>query len=109
MASQQICAVHRAANKASDVLCSYKAAVKRLMCFVDSEQQASSKGAFVRKVSGHRNWIRADGSSEYKAEAGRYHLYVANNCPWCHRQILHGLYMVLYSIPCIVCAVESSH
>lgn len=48
------------------------------------------KGEFVRPASAHRSWITADGSSSdgaqgYTAEAGRYHIYVANNCPWCHR------------------------
>lgn len=45
-------------------------------------------GAFVRGESRHRNWIKADGSSQFKPEKGRYHLYVANNCPWCHRAVL---------------------
>ncbi|KAL3163163.1 hypothetical protein ABBQ32_009571 [Trebouxia sp. C0010 RCD-2024] len=48
-------------------------------------QQKEGKGAFVRGESQHRNWIRADGSSPYQPEKGRYHLYIANNCPWCHR------------------------
>jgi putative glutathione S-transferase len=39
-------------------------------------------GEFVRGVSSARNMI---GSAEFPAEAGRYHLYVAFNCPWCHR------------------------
>lgn len=43
------------------------------------------KGEFVRPTSGFRKWITEDGSSGFKAEAGRYHLYLANNCPWCHR------------------------
>jgi glutathionyl-hydroquinone reductase len=43
---------------------------------------AAVKGAFVRPVSAHRNWITADGSSGLRAESGRYHLYIANNCPW---------------------------
>ncbi|KAA6429496.1 MAG: hypothetical protein FRX49_00888 [Trebouxia sp. A1-2] len=47
-----------------------------------------SKGAFVRKESQHRNWIKADGSTSFTPEAGRYHLYVANGCPWCHRTAL---------------------
>jgi hypothetical protein len=46
---------------------------------------AHSQGAFIRPDSKHRKWITVDGSSGFKAEAGRYHLYVANNCPWCHR------------------------
>ena len=32
-----------------------------------------------------RDRITADGSSGFKAEAGRYHLYVAYTCPWAHR------------------------
>ena len=26
--------------------------------------------------------------AEFPVEAGRYHLYIANNCPWCHRAVL---------------------
>jgi len=36
-------------------------------------------------VSSFRNWVRADGSSEYKAEKGRYVLYVSLACPWANR------------------------
>lgn len=50
--------------------------------------QPSVKGEFVRPVSNFRNWITKDGSSGFKAESGRYHLYVANNCPWAHRTIV---------------------
>lgn len=32
-----------------------------------------------------RNWITADGSSGFKAEPNRYHLYVSLGCPWAHR------------------------
>ena len=32
---------------------------------------------------------RADGSSGYQAEAGRYHLYVSAACPWAHRTIIY--------------------
>ncbi|BFZ25074.1 hypothetical protein BsWGS_28113 [Bradybaena similaris] len=46
------------------------------------------KGAFVRKESQFRNWITADGSSGYKAEADRYHLYVSLACPWAHRTLI---------------------
>eukprot|EP00897_Mesotaenium_endlicherianum_P003375 jgi/Mesen1/3065/ME000018S02373 len=46
------------------------------------------KGAFVRQTAAFRKHITADGSSGYPAEAGRYHLYLANNCPWCHRVAL---------------------
>src|ERR687894_724368 len=42
-------------------------------------------GRFVRSATSFRNWITADGSSGFPAEAGRYHLYVAWACPWAHR------------------------
>jgi len=44
-----------------------------------------AKGEFVRGVSGFRNAI---GDTDFPAEPGRYHLFVALNCPWCHRVIL---------------------
>ena len=37
----------------------------------------ASGGRFVRKESAFRDWITAAGRSGYKAEAGRYHLYVS--------------------------------
>jgi len=51
-------------------------------------------GHFVRAQSGFRNWITADGSAGptgeggFKAEAGRYHLYVSYACPWAHRTLV---------------------
>ncbi|MEI2578547.1 glutathione S-transferase family protein [Scytonema sp. PRP1] len=36
-----------------------------------------------------RNWVTADGSSGFLAQAGRYHLYVSYACPWAHRTILY--------------------
>ncbi len=51
-------------------------------------------GEFVRWDSGFRNWITADGSpgptgsGDFKAEAGRYHLYVSLACPWAHRTLI---------------------
>ena len=44
-----------------------------------------ARGEFVRGVSGFRHVI---GDPEFPAEAGRYHLFVALNCPWCHRVTL---------------------
>ncbi len=53
---------------------------------------ADIRGRFVRLPSVFRDWITADGSSEYPAEPGRYHLYVSRACPWAHRTvILRGL------------------
>lgn len=45
-------------------------------------------GAFVRQPSSFRRWITADGSSGFPAAAGRYHLFLALACPWCHRTLL---------------------
>lgn len=42
-------------------------------------------GEWVRPRSGHRDWISVDGSTGLAAEPGRYHLTIANNCPWSHR------------------------
>jgi glutathionyl-hydroquinone reductase len=39
--------------------------------------ETDEKGAFQRADSRFRNWITADGSSGFKGEASRYHLYVA--------------------------------
>jgi glutathionyl-hydroquinone reductase len=35
-----------------------------------------------------RDRITADGSSEFPAEAGRYHLYVSPACPFSHRVMI---------------------
>jgi putative glutathione S-transferase len=45
-------------------------------------------GTFRRAKATIRNRITADGSSGFPAEAGRYHLYAAWNCPWAHRALL---------------------
>jgi putative glutathione S-transferase len=44
-----------------------------------------AKGEFVRGVSGFRHVLGDDG---IPPEPGRYHLFVALNCPWCHRVTL---------------------
>jgi putative glutathione S-transferase len=54
----------------------------------------ASKGRFERAESRFRNWVTADGSagpsgeSGFKAEPGRYHLYVSYACPWAHRTLI---------------------
>lgn len=45
-------------------------------------------GAYERQKATIRGWISADGSTGFPAEAGRYHLYAAWNCPWAHRALL---------------------
>jgi len=48
-------------------------------------QWQNTDGRFVRSATSFRDWITADGSSGFPAEADRYHLYVAWACPWAHR------------------------
>jgi putative glutathione S-transferase len=54
----------------------------------------STGGRFKRQQSAFRNWITADGGpgpggdSGFRAEAGRYHLYVSYACPWAHRTLI---------------------
>lgn len=45
-------------------------------------------GEFLRNESVFRNRITADGSSGFRAEPGRYHLYVSLACPWAHRTLI---------------------
>jgi len=48
----------------------------------------STNGRFVRKDASFRNRVTADGSSGFKAEPDRYHLYVSLACPWAHRTLI---------------------
>src|SRR4051812_20943432 len=54
----------------------------------------STGGRFERAKSELRNWITPDGApgptgrGGYKAEPGRYHLYIARACPWAHRTMI---------------------
>lgn len=51
-------------------------------------------GRFKRSPSQFRHWITADGSAGptgdagFKAESGRYHLYISYACPWANRAML---------------------
>ncbi|HYG88194.1 MAG TPA: glutathione S-transferase family protein [Azospirillum sp.] len=45
-------------------------------------------GAFVRPETQFRAWVKADGSTPYRPELGRYHLYVSYACPWAHRTLV---------------------
>lgn len=55
---------------------------------------AKTGGRFERSVTSFRNWITPDGAAGptgeggFKAEAGRYHLYVSYACPWAHRTLI---------------------
>jgi putative glutathione S-transferase len=55
---------------------------------------ASTGGRFVRGDAAFRNWVTPDGTAGptgkggFKAEPGRYHLYVSLACPWAHRTLI---------------------
>ena len=57
-------------------------------------QAKDEQGRFLRQQSSFRNWITADGSAGptgrggFKAEPGRYRLYVALICPWASRTLI---------------------
>lgn len=54
----------------------------------------NSDGEFRRQNSRFRSWLTADGEAGpngetgFKAEKGRYHLYVSLACPWAHRTLI---------------------
>lgn len=60
----------------------------------EAKTKIDKSGTFKRAESGFRNWITTDGApgpsggGGFVPERGRYHLYVAQNCPWAHRTML---------------------
>ncbi|WP_374443322.1 glutathione S-transferase family protein [Pseudomonas panipatensis] len=61
----------------------------------DQWYDTSKDGRFQRENAQRRNWVTADGSAGpsgeggFRAEAGRYHLYVSLACPWAHRTLIY--------------------
>src|ERR1051325_10478072 len=61
----------------------------------DSQDKTRFQGGrYVRATTRYRNWVTPDGSpgptgeGGFKAEPGRYHLYVSLACPWAHRTLI---------------------
>ena len=50
--------------------------------------EQSDDGHFQRQEDAFRGWVSSDGSTPYRAEPGRYHLYVSYACPWAHRTVI---------------------
>ena len=72
-------------------------------------------GRFRRSQALLRNWVTADGATGasgaggFRAEAGRYHLYIAINCPWAHRAaIFRKLKRLEDAISLSICAPRRS-
>jgi glutathionyl-hydroquinone reductase len=61
---------------------------------IDDLRGAGVGGHFVRPQTVFRNWVTVDGrpgptgEGGFKAEPGRYHLYVSLACPWAHRTLI---------------------
>ncbi len=57
-------------------------------------RRGDKDGRFVRTPARFRNWITPDGApgpsgkGGFKAEGGRYHLYISHACPWAHRTLI---------------------
>ncbi len=60
----------------------------------DEAGKADKTGHFQRQASKLRNWITPDGApgpngeGGFRAEPGRYHLYISLACPWAHRTLI---------------------
>lgn len=60
----------------------------------EAKAKTDTSGRFNRAESVFRNWVSADGApgpsgdGGFAAAPGRYHLYIAVNCPWAHRTAL---------------------
>src|SRR5438270_1178000 len=50
--------------------------------------ESSKEGIFVRQAYTIRDRFTADGIGGFRAEPGRYHLYVSLACPWAHRTLI---------------------
>ena len=59
------------------------------------KKRTDAEGRFIRQDSTFRHWVTPDGSQGptgdggFKAEPGRYHLYIALNCPWACRTLIY--------------------
>ncbi|MCZ6524465.1 MAG: glutathione S-transferase family protein [Alphaproteobacteria bacterium] len=53
--------------------------------WITDERAAAGDGRYRREETRFHDVVSADGATGFKAERGRYHLYVAVNCPWAHR------------------------
>lgn len=53
--------------------------------WISERNQEDEQGKFIRPSTTFRNQVTADNSSGFKAEPGRYHLYISWACPWAQR------------------------
>jgi len=50
--------------------------------------QNTAEGNFIRADSQFRSWVAQNSESPFRAEVGRYHLYLSYACPWAHRLLI---------------------
>ena len=61
---------------------------------MDRNARQKEIGKFIRGETSFRSWITSDGApgpsgkGGFKAETGRYHLYISLACPWAHRTLI---------------------
>ena len=56
--------------------------------WVSDDLGTDAQGRYVRRAAKFRGRLSADGSTGFRAEPGRYHLYLAHACGWSHRVML---------------------
>ncbi|MBD6616324.1 glutathione S-transferase family protein [Komarekiella sp. 'clone 1'] len=56
--------------------------------WITDKNKQNQSGEFHEIPTTFRDRVTADGTSGFKAEAGRYHLYVSLGCPWAHRTLI---------------------
>ncbi|MBE1275715.1 glutathione S-transferase family protein [Enterovibrio baiacu] len=62
---------------------------------LEAKEYENAQGRFVRGTAKFRSWVTTtgeagpSGDAGFKAEAGRYHLFAALNCPWAHRTLIY--------------------
>ncbi|MFS4583486.1 hypothetical protein [Phaeobacter sp. C3_T13_0] len=65
----------------------------------DADIATAKDGAWQRTPSVLRGIVKPAGSKgDFVAEAGRYHLYAAWNCPWAHRALLGRVFKELEGV-----------
>lgn len=58
------------------------------LCANPITTEMGADGSFNRKEASWRNWISNEEGAKFPPEKDRYHLYVANACPWAHRTMI---------------------
>ncbi|WP_394208763.1 glutathione S-transferase family protein [Enterovibrio calviensis] len=62
---------------------------------LETKEYEKANGRFQRGTAKFRSWVTEtgeagiSGDAGFKAEAGRYHLFAALNCPWAHRTLIY--------------------